>query len=279
MHGEIATNFQPIVSIRSGLVAGYEALARPVDREGNAIRPGDFFAGRGRRATVNLDRSCREAHLRNFARLDLGLVFLNVHPFAAVADADDASHVDRTLVALRGLGIPASRVCLELLENACEDERLLAQAVRIYRQAGFRIALDDFGVERSDFDRVLSLRPDFVKIDRSVLTEAVSSAKAGLLLPAIVAFLHEAGARVIVEGVETALEAQCASLAGADLLQGFYLDGPGRASRVPSAPPRPREPAHQRALAHRLDGIDIASMIGSPLARLFAAGRSMSFAA
>lgn len=280
MDSELGTNFQPIVNIRTCLVAGYEALVRPVDRTGSAIRPADFFAGRSARATVGLDRACRRAHLRNFARLDLGLVFLNVHPLAALADAQDGTHVRETLEEIRRLGIPASRVCLEMLENACHDEHGLAEAVRRYRRAGFRVALDDFGVERSDFDRVLSLKPDFVKIDRSVLCEAVSCATAGSLLPAIVAFLHDAGARVIIEGVETAAEAQCATLAGADLLQGFYLDAPGRAGRMPAAPPRAREPARPRAHAHRhLDGIDLASMIGSPLARLFQSGRTMAFAA
>jgi EAL domain-containing protein (putative c-di-GMP-specific phosphodiesterase class I) len=91
---------------------------------------------------------------------------------------------------------------------------------------GASIAMDDFGIGRSNFDRIVSLRPDLVKIDRSVLIDAVGDVKARRMLPAVIELLHEAGAEVAIEGIETASEALIAMEAGADHLQGYYFAKP-----------------------------------------------------
>jgi len=72
----------------------------------------------------------------------------------------------------------------------------------------------------------VTLRPDLVKLDRSVLADAVGDAKARQLLPSVVELIHECGSKVVVEGVEDCTEALIALDAKADYLQGFYLSMP-----------------------------------------------------
>jgi EAL domain-containing protein (putative c-di-GMP-specific phosphodiesterase class I) len=114
-------------------------------------------------------------------------------------------------------------VCIEILEAPCSDEDLLREAVEAYRDLGMSIAMDDFGVAASDHDRVRRLRPDVVKIDKSILGDG-----AGRLLPAMVGALHEAGARVAVEGIDSRATAMAALDARADYLQGYFFASPER---------------------------------------------------
>jgi EAL domain-containing protein (putative c-di-GMP-specific phosphodiesterase class I) len=65
-----------------------------------------------------------------------------------------------------------------------------------------------------------------VKIDRSVLNEAVGDDKARRMLPGVIELLHEAGAEVAIEGIESAHEALIAMDSGADHLQGYYFAHP-----------------------------------------------------
>jgi EAL domain-containing protein (putative c-di-GMP-specific phosphodiesterase class I) len=87
--------------------------------------------------------------------------------------------------------------------------------------------MDDFGIGSSNFDRVAALRPDIVKIDKSVLSQSLGRDKAGRALPVMVELLHELGARVAVEGIETRAGAVAAIAARADYVQGFHFARPG----------------------------------------------------
>jgi EAL domain-containing protein (putative c-di-GMP-specific phosphodiesterase class I) len=223
---ELSTHFQPIYSVRREACLGYEALIRARTDDGRDIGPQLLFAdafahGRG----VQLDWICRALHLRNFARVDPGdrKLYLNVHPEAAVQDSGSASEFG-DLASF--YGVAPRRLCVEILEDGCADEPLLRKVVAAYRALGCAIAMDDFGLGRSNFDRIVSLRPDLVKIDRSILAAAVGDAKSGRMLTGIIELLHEAGSQVAVEGVESAHEALVALEAGADQLQGHYFATP-----------------------------------------------------
>src|SRR5215510_15562581 len=79
--------------------------------------------------------------------------------------------------------------------------------------------LDDFGAGYSNFDRIWRLRPDIVKIDREMTRRVTVEPLARRMFTGIISVLHEAGALVCVEGIETEAEALCAIDANADLIQ------------------------------------------------------------
>lgn len=222
----LSTHFQPVYSVREAGCVGFEALMRANDVQGNPIRPDRLFTqvfedGDG----ILLDWICRALHLRRFATLDPGdrTLYLNVHPEAAVREGRTAREFADLI---RFYGLTPERVCVEILEGACADEGMLREAVAAYRALGATIAMDDFGVGRSNFDRIVALRPDVVKVDRSVLRNAVGDAKSRRMLPSIIELLHEAGAEVAMEGIESGNEALLAIDSGADLLQGFHFAAP-----------------------------------------------------
>ena len=221
----LATHFQPIYCVRREACLGFEALVRAWDEHGAVVPPDDLFAGTADDDRSLLDWACRAMHLRNYAMVDPGdrVLFINVHPEAAVRDARRTREFAELV---RYYGLTPKRVCVEILEAPCSSEALLREAVEGYRDLGLTIAMDDFGIGCSNFDRVVSLRPDVVKIDRSILAGAAGKDKARRMLPALIELLHELQAKVAVEGIETKAAALLAIEAKADYLQGFFFATP-----------------------------------------------------
>jgi EAL domain-containing protein (putative c-di-GMP-specific phosphodiesterase class I) len=239
---KLDSHFQPILSVRDPVCHGYEALLRATDRDGARIAPADLLARAAEASRAVLDWSCRALHLRNYARFDPDerTLFLNVHPRAALHDAACARELGELI---RYYGLMPKRVCVEILADDCGDEDLLREAVATYRGLGVSIAIDDFGKARSNFERVLALHPDVVKVDRGLLADAVLGwGRSRRMLAGIVELLHEMRSRVVVAGIENAAEARVAVESGADFVQGFFFSAPDAAlADEPAALMRLRE--------------------------------------
>ncbi|HEY4999780.1 MAG TPA: EAL domain-containing protein [Usitatibacter sp.] len=221
----LVTHFQPIYCVRREACLGFEALVRASDPLGATVSPEDLFARVADGSRSLLDWACRAMHLRNYATVDPGdrTLFINIHPEAAVRDARRGREFADLI---RYYGLAPKRVCVEILEAPCSSEKLLREAIEGYRDMGASIAMDDFGVGCSNFDRVVALRPDVVKIDRSMLAGAAGNDKARRMLPGMVELLHQFHCKVAVEGIETRSWAMLALEAKADYLQGYFFATP-----------------------------------------------------
>jgi EAL domain-containing protein (putative c-di-GMP-specific phosphodiesterase class I) len=230
VHGrlELSSDFQPIFSPAHRRAVAYEGLIRARDKRGREVPPLELFSevplGETR---VLLDRQCRSLHVSNFMRFgeERGWLFLNVDPYVAVEGRQYGSFFAGML---RAAGLAPHRVAVELIESPLADESRLASAMEYYRELGCIIVLDDFGAGHSNFDRIWRLSPDIVKIDREMTRRVTVEPLARRMFSGIVSVLHEAGALVCVEGIETEDEALVATDANADLLQGNYFAGPSR---------------------------------------------------
>ncbi|HWA12355.1 MAG TPA: EAL domain-containing protein [Burkholderiales bacterium] len=223
----LTSHFQPIFSVAHSRVVGHEALMRADDPEGRPVPPLEVFGRSGDfSSTLLLDRLSRAVHLRNFQAQDRtgGWLFLNVNAEVFLQSMD---HDDFFGELLQATGFPPHRVVTEVLEQGVLDEVRLAEAVQYFRSKGFLIALDDFGAGHSNFDRIWSLQPDIVKLDRSMIARAGANLRIRRMMPVMVSLLHEAGSLVLMEGVETESEALIAMDADADFVQGYYFARPG----------------------------------------------------
>lgn len=230
----LGSHFQPIFSVAEKRCIAYEGLLLASNTAGQAVKPESVFSlSAGHQEELFLDWLCRALHLRNFANVgdEQSLVFLNAYPEAAI---EDPHHPQVFREMIEFYGVNPANVVVEILETGASDEAKLVDAVRLYRSLGCRIAIDDFGIGFSNFDRLWRLHPDFVKIDRSVTASAVRETHARLVLANMVKLIHECGAQVIIEGIETRDEALTALEVGADFVQGFYFARPGLAA-VPAA--------------------------------------------
>jgi len=224
---ELRSHFQPIFSVSHGRVVGHEALLRARDANGRAISPPEFFSGHEFSSLLWRDRLVRTMHTANWARMGHGpqWLFLNMHPHVFLrAPQLLGDAFQRNL--FEHFGVRGEQVVIEVLEDAVRDDADFDAAVELTRSRGCLIALDDFGAGHSNFDRVWRLKPEIVKLDRSLIERASADASVRRVVVQMVSLLHECGALVLMEGVETEAEAHVALEADADLIQGRHFARP-----------------------------------------------------
>ena len=223
----LASHFQPIFSLSHGRVVGHEALLRASDEAGAAVPPPQFFDVDGFDELLWRDRLVRTVHGANYARdaQPAQWLFLNMHPqvFLRGPQADPPGFQDEFLA---HFGLRGPQLVIEVLEDAVRDDADFAAAVERTRARGCLIALDDFGAGHSNFDRVWRLRPEIVKLDRSLVARAAVDAQARRVVVQMVSLLHECGALVLMEGVENEAEAYVALESDADMVQGWFFARP-----------------------------------------------------
>lgn len=232
---ELHSAFQPIISLTHHRPIGYECLVRPY-YNGEGTSADKLFKSLGKNAFASeLDRTCRTLHLMNAGLAitpgqSIGWLFLNVDANTIMEDFYSPAEVRR---ALEPLGFFPSQIVLEILEKNIEDPQRLAKFVEHYKEMGFKIALDDFGAGESNFERIHTIHPSIVKLDRMMLHHLADSANGGNILKRVVALLREMGSMVLVEGIETEEQAMMVLETDADLVQGYYFCKP-----VLGTPPR-----------------------------------------
>jgi EAL domain-containing protein (putative c-di-GMP-specific phosphodiesterase class I) len=242
----VVTYFQPILSARQRSVVGAEALARgfvgvealsrhaPIglatDESHDSIQlimPGKLFAMAAEEGlTLQFDRLCRETAVRTFAALDRHeelILFIN---FDSQSLEHDESALDHLLKLLSANRLSPRNVAIEIIESAFEDTARLQILMESFRRQGFLIVLDDVGTGYSNLDRVPLIKPDILKLDRSLIVGIDSDYHRQETFKSLVQLTRRLGALVVAEGVETHQQAITALELGADLLQGFFLGRP-----------------------------------------------------
>lgn len=125
------------------------------------------------------------------------------------------------------LDAPARRLILELTEHTLiEDYPGLIAALRVLRRAGARIAIDDTGSGYSSLAHILKLAPDFIKLDRDLVSGIDADPVRRALAASLVSFAAETGAQIIAEGVETEDELDVLRRLGVRHAQGYHLGRP-----------------------------------------------------
>lgn len=218
--------FQPIFSIAHKRIVGYEALIRGQNPQGQNISPLEIFnADKSEQSVVFLDRLCRYLHMGNFQFIgdDINWLYLNLTPSSVCNRRKYGLFFEELL---KEYNFPPSRVVVEIVEHPIQDESLLMDAVNYYKELGCLIAIDDFGAGSSNFERVWTLAPHVVKLDRSIIEQASRDRKIRELFPGMVSLLHQAGSLVLVEGIETEEQAIIAMDSDADFVQGYFFARP-----------------------------------------------------
>lgn len=210
--------YQPIVEVSSGAVVGVEALAR-FDAE-PARGPDAWFA---EAATVSLEVELEIHALRRALAVLPELrptVYLSVNlsPSVLMSGALDGAGgtvVDRRLV-------------IELTEHAeVTDYDLVHARLAGLRARGVRVAVDDAGAGYASLRHILRLRPDIIKLDRTLTGGIAHDPVRRALASSLVSFARELGGTLVAEGVETSDELAALRRLGIPYAQGYHLGRPG----------------------------------------------------
>jgi len=225
-----ASHFQPIYSLTHHRAVGHEALLRAtLLATGAPVPPMELFAGfEGDDARVSLDRAALLQHLAAYAgRSANEWLFLNVHPRSLASAVGPG--IREIADALAAHGLRPGQVVIEVLESTLPDDADFDRRIDELRELGCLVSLDDFGAGHSNFDRVFRLRPEIVKLDRSVVVRAEVDPHARRIAAQMVSLLHECGCLVLMEGIETDEGAYTALRCDVDFVQGYHFGRPAPA--------------------------------------------------
>lgn len=222
-NGQPLPCYQPLIDTATGRIAGYEALARLRTEEGEIISAGPLFSDPevDVEALLELEGTIKRMALEHFRDNPTGFLTLN-NSLRWIAQFDH-SEPRKTLTLLEETGLAPNYVVIEIGElNG--DLDALREVVRAYREAGMRVAIDDFGAGYTMLDMVITLEPDIIKLDIGRFHRAVSGhAGSSEFVKSLALMAERSGCWIIAEGVETEEHLHFALDCGARYVQGYLF--------------------------------------------------------
>ncbi len=219
--------FQPIVNIHNGRCYGYEALLRNCNSAGFDTIDSVFDLAFKDNVLHQTDLFLREKAFRKFSRIvnhSSVKLFYNID--SRILFSNDYKE-GTTQSLIRKYNLQVDNVAFEISEkhNICRTEGFV-KTLSVYRNQGFRIAMDDFGSGFSGLQMLYFTEPDFIKIDRFFISGIEKDRKKKLFVATLVEIAHLLGVNVIAEGIETRAEFfECRNV-GCDLVQGYLVQYP-----------------------------------------------------
>ncbi|SDE24859.1 GGDEF domain-containing protein [Sporomusa acidovorans] len=222
---KITPVFQPIVNLKTGIIMGYEALSRGPANSPLHFPAKLFSIAIETNRLLPLEQVCREAALNHMTALGKKQrLFLNMN---AEVIKDPNFRGGLTKAFLIENGINPSQVTFEITERtAINDFESFSKSLNHYREQGYSIAVDDAGAGYSSLEAIAALRPNYIKLDRSIVHEVDKDPLKQAMLDAMVKLAAIINSKLIAEGIETAAELAILIRKGVHYGQGYFLARP-----------------------------------------------------
>ena len=235
------TFFQPIVNLQTGETFGFEALNRPGQSEVfSSVDQFYEFVGQTDKV-FEFEKFCRNLSLKRYMGglseklrdKELNL-FINIHPQVLL---DKNYHSGDTLQQLLEMGIQPEQVVFELTErSAVTDFQEFERVLSHYRSQGYRIAIDDVGSGYNSLKTLIFLKPEFIKLDRSLIQNIEESKASQQLVSLIHDYAVQSNTKIIAEGIERIDEINYLQQMGIHYAQGYALGRPDREIKLGDLP-------------------------------------------
>lgn len=226
---EFALHFQPRVSLGSGEVTGVEALIRWFAEEVGQVSPADFIPIAERNGMILpigewvLFEACRQARQWQVETETAVNVAVNL----SARQLRDVDIVELVVRVLAETGLPAQMLELELTESMLvHDTARVLGTLEALKEIGVSLSIDDFGTGYSSLSYLKTFPLDYLKIDRSFVTDLPDDSNGGAIVRAIIDMAHTLGMKVIAEGVETREQLDFLLEHDCDEMQGYYFSKP-----------------------------------------------------
>lgn len=222
-------HYQPQYYAGNKKLRGMEALIRWRDGSGRMISPAVFIPiAEKNGAIVSIGRWVMEESIRQFAlwrhkRREAMILSINVSPIQYMKDG----FVDELLQLLSIYQVPHQEIELEITESVLiEDFDKVTAKLRLLRDYGIRVSLDDFGTGFSSLSYLKKLPIDTLKIDKSFIDTVMSDAATRVITESIITMVRTLGLETIAEGVEQEQQYKYLHAIGCDIIQGYYFGRP-----------------------------------------------------
>lgn len=225
--------YQPLISVNTGKIVGFESLVRCQSPQFGFISPVDFIPCAEQSGQILelgswifqqalLDLKC----MLNHGLSDI-FMSLNVSPVQLL----NSDMFEQIMSLLHTFSIPPSAVKLELTETALiNNPQKIANVFNAFKHEGVQIWLDDFGTGFASLSLLRKFNIDGLKIDRSFIDGIENNNDDFTLCSAVIAMAQRLGLHTVAEGVETENQLQILSQLGCEVVQGYLLGKPNTLS-------------------------------------------------
>ncbi|AEB11357.1 putative bifunctional diguanylate cyclase/phosphodiesterase [Marinithermus hydrothermalis] len=216
-------HYQPIRNLRTGRIAGAEALVRWPHPERGWIPPGAFIPLAEERGLMpELDRYVLRRALAEMARVP-GWCAVNLSP----QTLHDPGFVPFIREALEVSRVPPGRLVLEITERMLADPERILPVLQAIKELGVGLAVDDFGTGYSSLTYLRLFPLDHLKLDQRFTHGLTRSTQDTALVEGILDLARRLGIEVIAEGVETPEQLEWLKAHACDYAQGYLIARPG----------------------------------------------------
>jgi diguanylate cyclase (GGDEF)-like protein/PAS domain S-box-containing protein len=231
---ELHLHYQPKIDLKTGAIAGVEALLRWTHATRGAVAPGKFIAVAEESGLILpigawvLREACRQAK----TWMDQGLPVASMAINVSAVQLQDANFLNEVIAVLGETGMNPGALELELTESVLVHLSDHAQAVlQSLRDRGVMVSIDDFGTGYSSLSSLTKLPVDILKIDQSFIHELKQCPDDTAITVAIIQMGRSLHLRVVAEGVESVEDLEFLAAHDCDEAQGFYFSHPMPAER------------------------------------------------
>ncbi|HET8554903.1 MAG TPA: GGDEF domain-containing protein [Rhodanobacteraceae bacterium] len=234
---EFVLHYQPIISLRTQTVVGFEALVRWRKPDGELVYPDEFIKITEETGLILalghwvLREACRTASAlqTQYPRENPLTMSVNISP-RQFAQPDLVEQIRSTL---RETGLDPHGLRLEITESVTiDDPNRVASVLAELKELGVRMSIDDFGTGYSSLSYLHSLPLDALKIDQSFVAKMGKDAESLHIIQTIMGLANNLGLEIIAEGAEIACQVTKLQSMGCEFIQGFYFSKPVDATAI-----------------------------------------------
>lgn len=215
---------QPIVEPTTGMTFGFELLLRSEVPDFSIPHFFDYAFEQG--VLHRLDLYLRERAFEKITRIPFfkDMTFFYNIDNRILMDKDYESGKTESMLEKAGLLI--DNICFEISERHEIKKKNYQNIFSSYKNRSFLVAIDDYGAGYSGLRTLYNFEPDFIKIDRFLITNIFHDPKKRLFVSSLVEMAHKMGIQIIAEGVETEHELLGCEECGCDFVQGYFIQRP-----------------------------------------------------
>lgn len=220
--------YQPIYSTETQSFSKAEALVRLNDPDIGVIEPDEFIPVAEKTGYIIqigqmvMKKVCKFMDESDIRRFGVEKIDVNLSTIQCMQEDLYRNMLD----IMREKNIRPSQIDFEITETAYSDEEALTHNMSKLIDAGACFSMDDYGTGFSNTQMLIKLPLDIVKIDKSILWNAMEDERAMILLKSTIRTVKDIGCKTVVEGVETQRMVDVLTEAGVEYLQGFFYSKP-----------------------------------------------------
>lgn len=224
--------FQPIISLKENKIIGYEILLRGIINNQLTSPKSIYNIFESNSEIIDFDFKVIKHHLKEISKIynENYLYSINLSfPRERLSSIDETMlrlNINEMVEKVKEYKMCTENIIIEISENEIGSSIQQINFVKQLKEKGFLIALDDIGKNNSNFSKLVDLKPNILKIDKSLIKDIEKSGYKSSIVKNIISISEETGSIIIAEGIEKIEELEKISWLGCDLVQGYFYSKP-----------------------------------------------------